>query len=182
MLKEEAFLAQARSDYRVLEALLKQPRDVVPECHVLHYLQMATEKLAKAFLAQTGAPVGASHRAFSRLAAALANRQDVLRAIGYRDPSKCARFLKRATPVFEQIEALCPSEANRLARSRGLSWDQGQNVEYPWWQHDASRGEDWLAPANQTFAAFQTISQRSGDGASMLTLVNWLLARFGHVR
>ena len=41
----EAFLEQARSDFAMFD-LLNEAK--VPQCHVLHYLQMATEKLAKA--------------------------------------------------------------------------------------------------------------------------------------
>jgi hypothetical protein len=41
----EAFLKQACSDYVILKSLNEQAD--VPECHRLHYLQMACEKLAK---------------------------------------------------------------------------------------------------------------------------------------
>jgi hypothetical protein len=42
----DAFLTQARSDWQVFEHLYDSD---FPECHALHYLQMATEKLAKAY-------------------------------------------------------------------------------------------------------------------------------------
>jgi len=177
--KHEAFLAQARSDYATFSILLAHSRDSVPECHPLHYLQMATEKLAKAFFARSGArSVDRSHAAFSFLAAELARRHDVLRAIGYRDPAKTAVFLNRATPLFGRLETLCPSEANRQARDRGLEWDQGENAEYPWRPTSA---QDWVAPANRSFATFSAIFGKGGDGASMLRLVQWLIANFERI-
>jgi hypothetical protein len=51
-----AFIAQARSDFRVYRHLAERPEFAV--CHALHYLQMATEKLAKAYrLRDTKSPV-----------------------------------------------------------------------------------------------------------------------------
>ncbi len=48
----EAFAAQARSDWRVYRHLarlrLQSQGSSFPKCHDLHYLQMATEKIAKA--------------------------------------------------------------------------------------------------------------------------------------
>jgi hypothetical protein len=42
----DAFLKQAHSDYSVYKKLNELR---LPLCHKLHYLQMATEKLAKAY-------------------------------------------------------------------------------------------------------------------------------------
>lgn len=42
-----AFIAQARSDFQVYRHLAQSPEFAV--CHALHYLQMATEKLARAY-------------------------------------------------------------------------------------------------------------------------------------
>jgi len=173
-----AFLAQARSDYRTFEILLAQPRDEVPECHPLHYLQMACEKLAKALRGKiSGTPVGRSHVAFSRLARELAVRQDVLVAVGYSKPAETARFLGRATPLFRQLEQLCPSVAGQQAQDDGLDWDQGENAEYPW----RGAGDDWTAPADHSFGAYRTISSKRGDSASMLRLVQWLMANFDKI-
>jgi hypothetical protein len=144
MQQQEAFLAQARSDYVVFEVLGAKARAEVPECHVVHYFQMATEKLAKALLTRLGKTTGRSHRAFSRMASVLKKRQDVLRALGYVKPAEAARFIARTVPLFEQIEDLCPAIANDLAQQRGLQWDQGQNVEYPWWElHPQSARSGW---------------------------------------
>jgi hypothetical protein len=43
----DAFFVQAWSDYAVFEIM---DDNNYPRCHVLHYLQMTTEKLAKGYL------------------------------------------------------------------------------------------------------------------------------------
>jgi hypothetical protein len=58
---QRLFLVQARSDFQVYEWLQKE--STFPECHALHYLQMATEKLGKAHAWKTG-PNVSSHGGF----------------------------------------------------------------------------------------------------------------------
>ena len=45
----EAFAAQGRSDWLVYKHLSGLLEPSFPRCHALHYLQMATEKIAKAY-------------------------------------------------------------------------------------------------------------------------------------
>jgi len=170
MTQEEAFVAQARSDYCVFELLQLADRTAVPECHVLHYYQMATEKVAKALLARQGRQVGKTHVAFSYVAGILQKAPKVLQAIGYRNPARVAGFLSRARPLLRQIEELSPAVAG-----------DGPNAEYPWPQTHPNAGQQWLAPAAQTFAAFQTISGRSGDARTMLKLVKYLLDHYERI-
>jgi len=161
--------------------LQRADRASVPECHVLHYYQMATEKIAKALLARVGRPVGRTHVAFRHIVGVLQGNPGILRAIGYADPGKTARFLARAQPLLQQIERLSPNIAGEAARQQGLDPDQGANVEYPWWQQNPAGEQEWLAPAVQTFSAFQTISARSGDGLAMLNLVRFLLDHYERI-
>ena len=44
-----AFLRQGRSYLQVYDLLIAQPELEIPRCHALHYLQMACEKIAKAY-------------------------------------------------------------------------------------------------------------------------------------
>jgi len=179
--QEEAFLAQARSDYLVFERLQEAARSDVSECHVLHYYQMATEKLAKALLARVGHPVGKTHFAFGRIAAILAGRQDILTAIGCPNPPVTARFLARADALFRQIENLSPDTAGKAAKEKGLAADQGPNVEYPWWQEHPATGPEWLAPAAHTFPAYQTVTAASGDGLTLRVFVERLLQGYDRI-
>ena len=57
-----AYLEQAKSDFTMFQVIQDAPL-----CHRLHYLQMATEKLAKGFLTPPGgARYGKTHDAFVR--------------------------------------------------------------------------------------------------------------------
>jgi hypothetical protein len=44
-----AFATQGRSDWAVYKYLSALSKPSFPQCHTLHYLQMATEKIAKAY-------------------------------------------------------------------------------------------------------------------------------------
>ena len=60
---QELWLRQARSDHALFLQLRRTGAD---ECHLLHYLQMATEKLSKAYLWRSGhAPQGATPASFA---------------------------------------------------------------------------------------------------------------------
>jgi len=61
----DGYLEQARSDWGMYNRLQDSSGTT---CHTLHYLQMTTEKLGKAFLLVHGTPlenVRGSHRAFT---------------------------------------------------------------------------------------------------------------------
>jgi hypothetical protein len=180
MTRAEAFFEQARSDFAVYELLQRQGTSAVPECHVLHYLQMATEKLAKAVAARTHIQVPPRrHDSFSRLATELAKRPDVLSDIGYSDPAQTQRFLKRCLGIFKQLENLNPALANEKAHDAGRDRESEPNCEYPWWRSISGR-EDWLVPATHTFLAFQTVRD-NGDGATVMRMIQFLLVNFKHI-
>ena len=58
--QQAVFLVQARSDFGVFETM--RSIATIHPCHLLHYLQMATEKLGKAHAWKHG-PNTTSHRA-----------------------------------------------------------------------------------------------------------------------
>jgi len=64
---------QTRSDHSVL--LLLRKKDYNP-CHQLHYLQMVTEKLGKAYFWRTGQAPPKSHASFLRFVQALDDRSE----------------------------------------------------------------------------------------------------------
>ena len=63
---------QTRADYSVLRLLRSQ--NALP-CHQLHYLQMVTEKLGKAYFWRTPHPPRTTHASFVRFLQALDDRQ-----------------------------------------------------------------------------------------------------------
>ncbi len=124
-----AFHRQAESDWKVF--LLLQPISDVPPCHALHYLQMATEKLAKAWrLLQPGVAVNQimmhhvglpafinAYLLSPSMRVEFTGRSAQLRSIRY----DCRR-------IAEAIERLAPA----VDRERTPS-----NVEYLWAVEDA---------------------------------------------
>jgi hypothetical protein len=173
MKEHEAFLHQARSDYRVFELLWEKDRNEVPGCHPLHYLQMATEKLAKAIMMVGSQEFDRySHAAFSDLPH-LVSRFDVASKLGHSDFRKFKQFLKRSTSIFHNIDELHPS----IGPSQfGGGTSEGPNTEYPWQTRDLTGNQIWKAPAEHPFRIL--IQLRSGDGVQVLDLVAGLLERF----
>ena len=113
---------QVRSDYQVL--LLLRKNDVEP-CHQLHYLQMVTEKLGKAYFWRGGHPPPRSHVSFVKFLQAIDDRKKsdrsripALFGFGAAAFEGCIRAI---TPVAYDLERLAPSLAG-----------EGPNPEYPW--------------------------------------------------
>jgi hypothetical protein len=171
----EAFLRQARSDFAVFELLRDQPRERVPECHPLHYLQMATEKLAKAAFLALGMPLGRTytHVAFSVVPHHL-RRPDVARALGWRDFHRYEEFLRRSQPYFRAIDELNPSVG---AQAPAGGPNEGPNVEYPWRGRNAVGGIVWHSPADHSFGLLVTLHREPG-GVQVMRFARGLLDRF----
>jgi len=77
MLWHDAFLEQAKSDWKTYEAIQRLSLDT---CQILHYLQMATEKLGKAMLLAEGIDIiklRTSHKAFTRFLHLVARKPGV---------------------------------------------------------------------------------------------------------
>ena len=116
-----AFLLQARSDYDTREILNTQR---VEYCHQLHYLQMASEKLAKGFLTPVAStePPKMTHAAFVRCLQVIKGRPDIRRALNFSSTQTFSQFVDSLLPLAEQVQRLAPSYA-------GI---RGPNPEYPW--------------------------------------------------
>jgi len=117
----EAYLRQARSDYEVY-SFLNTPD--VPLCHRLHYLQMASEKLAKSFLSKgSRKPYKKTHIAFVRFLKISKRYKPIQRELGYAKnlPAYCAYIDSLLGPA-QLIEDLAP-----------VGGDHDKvNPEYPW--------------------------------------------------
>lgn len=175
MKEHDAFLKQAQSDFVVFEFLRSLDRTLVPECHPLHYLQMSTEKLAKATFIAMGQSVGDrySHIAFSHIPQHLA-RRDVASALGWDNFRRYQEFLRRTKPLFREIDELNPSVGAQLPDG---SPPEGSNVEYPWRQRNAEGALVWSAPVDHDFGLLVRLRHHS-DGVMLLDFVRTLLERF----
>ncbi len=118
---QEGYRLQARSDHDIFKQLNKRN---VPLCHRLHYLQMASEKLAKSFLCiGNQKPYKKSHYALVQFLKATKRIPKIQRLLGYNNNrSAYCMYIESLLQLAEQIEKLAPV---------GGDYDR-MNPEYPW--------------------------------------------------
>lgn len=114
-----AYFEQARSDYEMFQLLLAIERVAV--CHRLHYLQMATEKLAKGFQTPAGGPQHEpTHKAFETFLRTAKGTPRIRQACRAKNVKQFAAYIDSLLPFASLIERLAPALTN------------GPNPEYPW--------------------------------------------------
>jgi len=158
-----AYLEQARSDWRAYLAIQGLSLD---DCHSLHYLQMTTEKLAKAmFLARDVniRKTRTSHKAFLRFLQ-LAARHPALPHKFNMPAKQFLEFVKSLWPLATAIEQLAPALA-----------PDGPNAEYPWEEPSGAI----QAPASYPFPAAMKLKQPTGR--KLLRLIKALLDQFEYL-
>ncbi len=123
-----AYFIQATSDYKVLLLMLRS--EDVNLCHKLHYLQMATEKMAKGFLTrQNGSMFPKTHDAlvgFMRQARLNAALQGIC---GIGDKKSYIAYIQALSPLAQTIEDLSP-EGTPHANPE-YPWEVGGKIEIP---------------------------------------------------
>jgi len=97
---QEVWWQQAKSDHEAFALIRGQG---IAQCHSLHYLQMVTEKLVKAYFWRSGSPPPRSHAGFVQF----------LRFLGQIRPSDRDRIaelfsFKRFTDFQNWIRAVLP--------------------------------------------------------------------------
>ncbi len=136
---QRLWFEQTLSDHSVLILLRKQ--DAAP-CHQLHYLQMVTEKLGKAYFWRTGSPPPVSHVSFVRFLQLLDDRPRVevdriAKLFGFSKAILLEAWIQNVSPLAHSLERLAPA----------LAGINGPNPEYPWPQNAPTH-----APASFNFA------------------------------
>ncbi len=159
---QEVWWQQAQSDH---EAFVRIRGLGVSPCHSLHYLQMVTEKIAKAYFWRSGSPPPQSHAGFVQF----------LRFLGQIRPAERARMadlftFKRFTDFQGWIHTVLPM-AYELERLAPALAQNGPNPEYPW-PHRLPQ----FAPANFNFAIWQWLE--SGQGRDLMRVVRIAVNRF----
>ncbi len=155
------FGRQAAADFATFEALWTQD---VPECHKMHFLQMACEKLAKAHLCGEGTPPGSVQTSHAYVAKKL---PVVLRhqALSVNFSGRAARvLLEEAKHLAREIELLSPSVTAGGKRP--------ENCEYPWEDETGTL----RSPLEWTFNPSRLLLARSGR--SMLKLLRGAVERW----
>ena len=112
-----SYLEQAKSDYAMFSLI----RNQAPLCQSLHYLQTATEKMAKGFLTQPGGSrYGRTHDAFVRFMRASKARLEFQTACRFTRPSQFIAYIDSLLDIVQRIEDLSPDGEDH------------PNPEYPW--------------------------------------------------
>jgi hypothetical protein len=158
-----AYHRQASSDWMLFMELLA--RADVPACHALHFLQMATEKLAKAYrFRDTATDEGSlltKHVGFQKfLNSFLLSPQMRDEFAGHH--AQLAAIRKGLAPIAQAVERLAPAVARQ---------GSPDNAEYPW-----EVGESVVAPVDHTFDEVRLL--RGGHGRTFLNVVTRAFAEF----
>lgn len=169
-----AFLSQGRSDLRVYDLLVAQPEETVPACHALHYLQMACEKIAKAYrIRDTSAQLSGPNNLLRRHVGFVKFMSAFLLSPALRDAyagrTAQLRQVSRTTlAIARQVQKLAPAVDDETSP---------ENVEYPW-----QLGSEVIAPCDHRFAHVALL--RAPGGATFLKLVRRAVDEFEdlHVR
>jgi len=158
---QTAFLKQARADW---EAYQKTSRATWSACHRLQFLQMASEKLGKAFLVAGPSSLETttqSHAAFVKFLRIVSNNRKLKNLLN-KKRSQQRKHFNQLLPLAYEIELLAPA----LAQS-------GPNPEYPW--KDAAGNV--LAPVEYPFQLLQQL-QKTRQGVQLLKYIEIFLTRF----
>lgn len=150
----DAFLRQARSEWEVYEYLNEEEMVL---SHQLHYLQMASEKLAKGLMSdpRSGDPPPRTHRALVRMLQTVAQRPEIRRRLGFSDAGVFRQYIVSLLPLASQLERLAPASAAM----------HEPNPEYPW---APSGADSVVAPVDFDFPEFYKASPQFGKLVRLL--------------
>lgn len=123
------WLKQAASDYAMIGRLKGSP-----ECHRVHYLQMATEKLAKVYHCRHGPPSSLSHHVLEQFLRSIEIRADFHELFGYSRANSFALVWPKILALAIEIQNLAPAG------------NTGANPEYPF-----PRAAPTTAPVDHPF-------------------------------
>ena len=161
-LQQELWWKQAASDFAVFHHLQSHGD---PICHCLHYLQMATEKLGKAYLWKLGSAPPANHAGFAQFMQGLGQvrreeRDRIGVHFGFKRFNDLRHWIRGVMPLVHEIHKLAPSNAN-----------DGPNPEYPW-PHAAPHS----IPLDFKFPVWNQLT--TGQGRTLLLFLNTAFRRF----
>ncbi|SIO43216.1 hypothetical protein SAMN05444166_4673 [Singulisphaera sp. GP187] len=155
--QQRLYLIQARSDRAVLQLLDSHS---LPACHQLLYLQMLTEKLAKAYFWRNPGVKVLGHAAFVRFIRSIATNRRIAEGIGFRDLVSFGEWIADISDLAYELERLAPALAA-----------DGPNTEYPW-----PRASPTKAPAEYPFAISMRLKSR--NGFTLLKMLDVILENF----
>jgi hypothetical protein len=156
--QQAAFYRQSLFDWRLFNDLRR--RSECEACHELHYLQMATEKLAKAYLWGTRTPPRQTHASLVQFLRRIATSQRVRDALQISS-RQLAAGVSAVLPLAYLVERSAPDLAG-----------DAPNPEYPW-----PRAMPETAPADYDFPAIREL--QTARGRQFVEILGRLFATFG---
>ncbi|HET6879168.1 MAG TPA: hypothetical protein VFI31_03370 [Pirellulales bacterium] len=146
----KAYARQADADFKAWELYQKYPEAAAAECHKLLFLQMACEKLCKAYVLRAGVhkpdDVQTSH-GFIQKHLPVIMRQEI---------ANSRRFPRNPRPLLSKIRQLC-GEIEILNPSMKRGNHRPDNCEYPW-----EVGKKVVSPLDHTFIVTQLLMMNVG--------------------
>lgn len=160
---QDCWWRQAKSDLQVLRLLRVEGADA---CHQLHYLQMVTEKISKAYFWRSNQPPARSHAGFCKFMRLLlqvptAQQSDLARIFGFNRFDDFQGWLRSALVLVYELERLAPALAG-----------DGPNPEYPWPQAAPVN-----APASYSFQTWENLCS-TGRGRQLLLVIEAAVEQF----
>ena len=161
---QQLWWEQTRSDHDVLRLLRRQG---AAPCHQLHYLQMVTEKLGKAYFWRSGSAPPKSHVSFVRFLQALDNRTHtevdrIAGLLGFGSANQFESWISTITPLAYDLERIAPA----------LAGDNGPNPEYPW-----PRRAPTHTPTSYDFQIWKALTE-TGRGRQFLKVIDTAVEQF----
>lgn len=163
---QRLWLQQAQSDHDVL--LLLRRYGAAP-CHQLHYLQMVTEKLSKAYFWRSGNAPPRAHTGFVQFLRSLgsvpsSDRNKLASAFSFTRFTDLQKWIYGVLPLAYELERLAPMLAN-----------DGPNPEYPWPHNQPAN-----SPVTFVFPTWTQLSQTS-RGRHLLQFIERALKNFSTI-
>ena len=160
---QQLWWRQAQSDYALF---LELRRAGAHECHLLHYLQMATEKLSKAYLWRSGQAPPKNHTGFIRFLKALLDRRRnelnrIAGLLGFGRPEDLDKWVSSGQMLAYSLQNIAPAEAL-----------DGPNPEYPW-PHEAPNH----CPSAHKFELWDQLLN-TGRGRKLMKFIDFAIRRF----
>lgn len=161
---QQCWWEQAASDHGILILFRHQGVGI---CHQLHYLQMATEKLSKAYLWRNAKPIKKSHAGFGLFMRLLTQISQISQQEKLAEIFSFGRFedfqnwVRSALPLVYEVERLAPSLAN-----------EGPNPEYPW-----PSAKPAVSPIKYEFTVWQQLTE-SATGRQLMSIISKAINRF----
>lgn len=117
---QQVWWEQAKSDHDTFVVIRGLG---VAQCDSLHYLQMATEKIAKAYFWRSGSPPPRSHAGFAQFLRFLGQtrsnvRERVARLFTFNRFTDFQNWIRTVLPIAYDLERLAPALANNGPVSR----------------------------------------------------------------